>query len=107
MYFWSDLKDKNLESVYSKDILLANIKVYILTKSFNSASCIYHGRREEGGRYFSKEFKKTSTWPPKFYLDHMFNIKQLTKMLKAEHYAALEQPDLLIEDIVKFNSVLK
>jgi hypothetical protein len=105
MYFWSDLEDKNLESVYSKDVLLANIMVYILTKSFNTASWIYYGRREEGGRYFPKEFKKIetptsiamfpaemSTWPP---------------MSKGGHFAALEQPDLLIEDIVKFNSVLK
>ena len=46
MYFWSDLKDNNLESVYSKDTLIANIMVYILTKSFNTASWIYFGRRE-------------------------------------------------------------
>ena len=120
MYFWSDLKDKNLESVYSKDVLLANIMVYILTKSFNTASWIYYGRREEGGRYFPKEFKKIevptgvamfpaemSTWPPKSYLDRMFNIKQLTKMPKGGHFAALEQPDLLIKDIVKFANIIK
>ena len=120
MYFWSDLKDKNLESVYSKDVLLANIMVYILTKSFNTASWIYYGRREEGGRYFPKEFKKIktptgvamfpaemSTWPPRSYLDRMFNVQQLTKMPKGGHFAALEQPDLLIKDIVKFSSILK
>jgi len=120
MYSWSDLKDKNLESVYSKDVLLANIMVYILTKSFNTASWIYYGRREEGGRYFPKDFKKIKTptgiamfpaemsaWPPKSYLDRMFNIKQITQMAKGGHFAALEQPDLLIEDIVKFSSVLK
>ncbi|MDC1212569.1 epoxide hydrolase [Pelagibacteraceae bacterium] len=120
MYFWSDLKDKNLESVYSKDVLLANIMVYILTKSFNTASWIYYGRREEGGRYFPKEFKKIktptgvamfpaemSTWPPRSYLDRMFNIKHVTKMPKGGHFAALEQPDLLIRDIVKFSSILR
>ena len=120
MYFWSDLEDQNLESVYSKDVLLANIMVYIITKSFNTSSWIYYGRREEGGRYFPKEFKKIetptgvamfpaemSTWPPKSYLDRMFNIKQLTKMSKGGHFAALEQPDLLIKDIVKFSNILK
>ena len=120
MYFWSDLKNKDLESVYSKDILIANIMVYIITKSFNTSSWIYYGRREEGGRYFPKDFKKIetptsiamfpaemSTWPPKSYLDRMFNIKQLTKMPKGGHFAALEQPDLLIKDIVKFASILK
>ena len=48
-----------------------------------------------------------STWPPKSYLDRMFNIKQLTKMSKGGHFAALEQPDLLIKDIVKFSNILK
>ena len=32
MYSWSDLKDNKIESVYSKDKLLANIMVYVLTK---------------------------------------------------------------------------
>ena len=40
------------------------------------------------------------------YLDRMFNVKQLTKMPKGGHFAALEQPDLLIEDIIKFSSIL-
>ena len=41
-YFWSDIKNNNIESVYSKDTLLANIMVYIITKTFNSASWIYY-----------------------------------------------------------------
>jgi hypothetical protein len=120
MYFWTDLKNKDLESVYSKDILLTNIMVYILTKTFNTASWIYYGRREEGGRFFPKDFRKIqvptgiaifpaemSTWPPKSYLSRMFNILQLTKMSKGGHFAAMEQPDLLIEDIVKFAKKLR
>ena len=120
MYFWSDLKNKDLESIYTKDVLIANIMVYIITKTFNTASWIYYGRREEGGRYFPKDFKKIKTptsiamfpaemsaWPPKSYLDRMFNIKQLTKMKKGGHFAALEQPDLLVKDIVKFAKILK
>ena len=58
MYSWSDLKDNNIESVYSKDALLANIMVYVVTKTFNTATWIYYGRREEGGRFFPKDFKK-------------------------------------------------
>ena len=55
-YFWSDLKNNDIESVYSKDTLLANIMIYIITKTFNSASWIYYGRREEGGRFLPKKF---------------------------------------------------
>ena len=119
MYFWSDLKNKDLESVYTKDILLSNIMIYVLTKTFNTATWIYYGRREEGGRYFPKNFKKIqiptgiamfpaemSTWPPRSYLDRMFNVVQLTTMSKGGHFAAMEQPDLLIQDIVKFSKLV-
>jgi microsomal epoxide hydrolase len=115
MYFWSDLKSNNIESVYSKDNLLTNIMVYVTTKTFNTASWIYYGRREEGGRFFSKDFHKIeiptaaaifpaemSEWPPRSYIDRIFNIKQWTEMPSGGHFAAMEQPGLLIKDIVKF-----
>ena len=116
IYFWSDLKDNNIESVYSKDTLLANIMIYIVTKTFNTASWIYYGRREEGGRLFPKDFKKIkiptgiavfpaemSTWPPKTYVERIFNVKQWTNMKNGGHFAAMEQPELLVKDIVEFS----
>jgi pimeloyl-ACP methyl ester carboxylesterase len=120
MYSWSDLKDNNIESVYSKDTLLANIMVYIVTKTFNTASWIYYGRREEGGRFFPNDFKKIeiptaaavfpaemSEWPPRSYVDRIFNITQWTEMPSGGHFAAMEQPELLIKDIVKFARTIR
>ena len=120
MYSWSDLKDNKLESVYSKDTLLANIMVYILTKTFDTASWIYFGRREEGGRFFPKDFKRIETptaaaifpaemseWPPRSYVERIFNIKQWTNMPSGGHFAALEKPDLLVNDIRKFSRSLR
>ncbi|MDB9784262.1 epoxide hydrolase [Pelagibacteraceae bacterium] len=120
IYSWSDLSNNRIESVYSKDILLANIMVYLVTKTFNTSSWIYYGRREEGGRFFPKNFKQIkiptaiaifpaemSPWPPKSYLDRMFNIKRFTKMPKGGHFAALEQPDLLVNDIIDFYKSIK
>ena len=52
---WSDIKNNDIESIYSKDILLSNIMVYLVTKTFNTASWIYYGRREEGGRFLPKK----------------------------------------------------
>jgi microsomal epoxide hydrolase len=119
MHGWSDLKDNNIESVYSKDVLLANIMVYVLTNTFNTASWIYFGRREEGGRYFPKDFKKISIptgiamfpkemseWPPKSYIEKIFNVKQINKMKAGGHFPALEKPTLLIEDIRNFFKVI-
>jgi microsomal epoxide hydrolase len=120
MYSWSDLKDNKLESVYSKDTLLANIMVYILTKTFDTASWIYFGRREEGGRFFPKDFKRIeiptgaaifpaemSEWPPRSYVERIFNITQWTEMKSGGHFAALEEPDFLIDDLIKFSRTVR
>ncbi len=119
-YYWSDLENNNIESVYSKDILLANIMIYIVTRTFNTASWIYYGRREEGGRFFTKDFKKIkiptavaifpaemSEWPPRSYVERIFNLKRWTKMSKGGHFAALEQPNLLIDDLRAFARTLR
>ena len=116
MYSWSDLKNNNIESVYSKDTLLANIMLYVVTKTFNTATWIYYGRREEGGRFFPKDFKKIeiptaaaifpaemSEWPPRSYVERIFNITQWTEMPNGGHFAALEEPELLVNDLVKFS----
>ena len=120
MYSWSDLKDGDIESAYSKDTMLANIMVYIVTKTFNTASWIYYGRREEGGRFFPNDFKKIeiptaaavfpaemSEWPPRSYVDRIFNITQWTEMPRGGHFAAMEEPELLVKDIVKFVKTIR
>ena len=116
---WSDIKDGDIESVYSKDILISNIMIYLVTKTFNTATWIYYGRREEGGRSLPKEHlplkiptavalfpKEYLEWAPRSYVKRIYNIKQWTEMPKGGHFAALEQPELLVEDIKKFSKNL-
>ena len=117
MHGWSDLKKNNIEDVYTKDILLSNIMTYICTNTFATSTWIYYGRREEGGRLFPKNFKKIkiptgiaifpkemSEWPPRSYVERIFNIIQWTNLNKGGHFAALEKPDLLVNEIKKFTS---
>jgi microsomal epoxide hydrolase len=112
---WSDIKNNDIESVYSKDTLLSNIMVYLVTKTFNTASWIYYGRRKEGGRPLPKEGlpikvptavalfpKEYLEWAPKSYVERIYNIQRWTEMSKGGHFAALEQPDLLVKDIRDF-----
>ena len=112
---WSDTVGDYIESVHSKDSLLTNIMIYLITKTFNTASWIYYGRTEEGGRILSPEGKRVEvptaaalfpaellSWPPLSYAERIYNIKQWTEMPRGGHFAALEQPDLLIEDIRTF-----
>ena len=60
--------------------------------------------------FFLKDFKKIeiptaaaifpaemSEWPPKSYVDRIFNITQWTEMPSGGHFAAMEEPELLEE----------
>ena len=117
---WSDTVGDNIESVYTKDELLTNIMVYLVTKSFNTASWIYYGRREEGGRVLSPDGQRVEvptaaalfpaellSWPPRSYAERVYNITRWTEMPRGGHFAALEQPTLLIDDIRAFARTLR
>jgi len=116
---WSDIKNEDIESVYSKDVLLSNIMVYLVTKTFNTASWIYYGRVGEGGRFLPKEGlpikvptavalfpKEYLEWAPRSYVERIYNIQRWTEMPKGGHFAALEQPDLLVKDLIDFANSL-
>jgi pimeloyl-ACP methyl ester carboxylesterase len=117
---WSDIDGDDIESVHSKDALLTNIMVYLVTGSFNTASWIYYGRREEGGRVMSPEGKRVEVptavalfpaemlaWPPRSYVERVYNVTQWSEMPRGGHFAALEQPGLLIDDLRAFSRSLR
>lgn len=117
---WSDTADSNIESAHSKDSLLTNIMVYLVTGTFNTASWIYYGRREEGGRVLSPDGERVEvptaaalfpaeilSWPPRSYVERVYNIARWTEMPRGGHFAALEQPDLLVDDIRAFARTLR
>ena len=117
---WSDTKGDDIESAHTKDALLANIMIYLITRTFNTASWIYYGRREEGGRILSRDRKRVEvptgcalfpaemlSWPPRSYVDRVYNVTHWTKMPRGGHFGAMEQPDLLIEDIRAFARSLR
>ena len=117
---WSDTDGDDIESVYTKDLLLTNIMVYLVTRTFNTASWIYYGRREEGGRVLSPDGRRVEvptaaalfpaellSWPPRSYAERIYNIARWTEMPRGGHFAALEQPVLLMEDIRAFARSLR
>ena len=117
---WSDVENNDIESVYSKDELLTNIMIYITTRTFNSASWIYYGRREEGGRILSPQGHRVEVptgcaifpaemlnWPPRSYAERIYNIQHWTEMPRGGHFAAMEEPEMLLNDIRKFARTLR
>ncbi|MEM7059446.1 MAG: epoxide hydrolase [Pseudomonadota bacterium] len=117
---WSDVPIGDVESAHTKDALLSNIMVYIATRCFNTASWIYYGRREEGGRVLSPEGHRVEVptgcavfpaemlnWAPRSYVERLYNVQHWTEMPRGGHFAAMEEPELLLEDIRSFGRLLR
>jgi len=108
---WSDC-DGDVEKRFSKDELLTNVMFYWATETANSSCRLYcetmradkfppTGFRVEvptGCAIFPKEIMR----PPRSWVDKIYNVKQWSPMPSGGHFAAMEEPKLLVEDIRRF-----
>jgi len=95
-----------------RDTFLTDVTLYWATGTVGSAMRIYREDRlteEKTERLPSLEtpvgyadFPREVAVPPFSWITQKYNVVQRTEMPKGGHFAALEQPDLLIEDIRKF-----
>lgn len=113
---WGDVRDGNIESVFTKDQLLTNLMLYVATGSFNTATWIYRGVFEEGGvnlppgetvnvpagiANFAGE--TVYPWPPRSMVERGYsNIIQWTDHEAGGHFAAMEQPQAFVRDLSAF-----
>ena len=104
---WSD-NHGNIEHCFSKDELLINLSIYWFTRTAGSAARIYYETmhqppidgmiRINTPTYFAI-FPEDCIQIPEAFGRRLFNIKSWKKMDKGGHFAALETPDLLANDI--------
>ncbi|WP_411287009.1 epoxide hydrolase family protein [Phenylobacterium sp.] len=109
---WSDLTAKALDEAHPKDRLLTNIMIYVMTGAFTTGAWYYRGLLEEGGVAFKAgERCETPTAfanfpgealysaPPRTWADRAYNIVRWTEMPRGGHFAAMEEPDLFVDDV--------
>jgi len=108
---WTD-HNGDLEQAVSRDELLTNIMIYWVTNSITSSARLYfesahvqnnlfeHGRiaTPTGCAMFPGELYQ----PPRVWADALYNIEHWTIQPRGGHFAALEQPILLAEDLRHF-----
>ena len=110
---WSDCNGKP-STRFSFDTLLDNIMIYWLTGTAGTATWLYRGVTEQAARglpdgqrvetptgFAAFPVDLLST-PPKAWIERAYNLRRHTVMPKGGHFAALEEPDLLVEDIREF-----
>lgn len=112
---WSDC-DGDIESRFSKDELLTHIMVYWVTESIGTSFLPYFEYTNANALTWMKEsiknwmgrckvptafalFPKDISSPPREWAARFFDVQRWTKMPRGGHFAAMEEPQLLAEDL--------
>ena len=114
---WSDCGG-DLESVFSRDDLIANVMIYWVTQTAASAARFYFENHlpnmdvpgdvarvsvPTGVARFPSEL----VLMPRSWLERRYNIVHWTEMDRGGHFAAMEQPELFSEDVTKFFTTVR
>jgi microsomal epoxide hydrolase len=107
---WSDC-DGDVEASYTKDQLLDNVMLYWLTGTATSsvrfyyefAQALAHGAVTLGARVeaptgyarYPKEILRTS----RRWAERQYNLVHFVDMPRGGHFAAMEQPELFVDDV--------
>jgi len=119
---WSD-SHGDIESCFTKDELLTNITIYWVTQTINSSFRHYNEAMKDLVQEKYNPLQKLNPFdktgvrirvplavaesridllPSEEFTNKFFNVWQWTKMPKGGHFLAMEQPELLADDIRKF-----
>ncbi|MBW0003571.1 MAG: epoxide hydrolase [Hyphomicrobiales bacterium] len=108
---WTDC-DGDLERVLTRDELLTNVMIYWATETIHSSTRLYYESREQPLRLSPTNYVKPPVavalfpreipMPPRSLAERGYNITRWTTMPRGGHFAAMEQPELLAQDIREF-----
>ena len=108
---WSDCNG-DIESVISMDTLLTDISLYWFSDSLTASLRLYKENRLRPLVFAPGErvttplgvalFPCELPMPPRSWVERVFDVCRWTPMPAGGHFAALEQPELLAEDIRAF-----
>lgn len=116
---WADLPKTadggpNIWSKFSEQQLLTNIMLYVAPSAVVTATWIYHGKRLEGSDRFPAGTRirvptGVAAFPdpvflptPRSFAEKAYDIVHWTDFERGGHFAALEEPDLMLADLRTF-----
>ncbi len=108
---WSDCGG-DVERRFRRDDLLTNIMLYWLPQAAGSSAQLYC-QTARAGKFppsgFRVEvptacaiFPRELIRPPRRWVERLYNVRRWTVMPAGGHFAAMEEPELLVEDIRGF-----
>jgi len=111
---WCDCEG-DPERKFTKDELLTNITLYWVTETITSSTRLYYESRTAGGTGLgfikvptgAAIFPKELFFTPRTWAQARYNLVHWTEMPRGGHFAAMEEPELLVNDIRAFFRTLK
>jgi pimeloyl-ACP methyl ester carboxylesterase len=108
---WSDCGG-DVESRFARDQLLTNLTIYWATATINASTRVYYEERQAppssarvpvpaGFAVFANEFVPEGT-PPRELAERTFDVRRWSEQPRGGHFAALEEPAALAEEIRAF-----
>ena len=108
---WSDCGG-DVERRFTKDEILTQLTIYWATETINSANRLYF-ERDRAPRVLGPDdrvqvptavaiFPGDIDQPPHEWGERVYDVRRWTVMPRGGHFAALEEPELLAEDIREF-----
>jgi pimeloyl-ACP methyl ester carboxylesterase len=108
---WSDCGG-DVEKSYTKDELLTIVTIYWVTQTISSSTRMYFENQKNlwtmekdqklgapaGMAMFPQEISK----PPREWAERSYDVRRWTEMPSGGHFAALEEPQLLAEEVRAF-----
>jgi pimeloyl-ACP methyl ester carboxylesterase len=106
----------DIDARFSRDQMLTNLTLYWATDTIGSAMRGYYDfdhfatpppagsrvRVPSGFAVFADSYRPGSARPPRELAEHFFKVTRWTVMPRGGHYAALEEPELLADEIRDF-----
>jgi microsomal epoxide hydrolase len=113
---WSDCNG-DIETVFSRDQLLTNVMAYWLTGTIGSSTRLYY-ESMRAGTFPAPDvpvsaptgvavFPKEIYSPPRRWVESFYNLVHWSEMPRGGHFAAMEQPELFVEDVRSFFRMLR
>jgi pimeloyl-ACP methyl ester carboxylesterase len=108
---WSDC-DGDPETTFTKDQLITNVMLYWTTQTIASSARLYRETMHGGALSEPTPFinvptgvarfpKEVLRWP-RSWVEHQYNLTHWTPMPRGGHFAAMEQPELFVDDVRRF-----
>lgn len=114
---WSDC-DGDVERSFTKDELLTNLMLYWVTATGHSSGRLYYETMKSGRFGLGADprvevptgcavFPREITRPPRSWAETRYNVIHWTEMPAGGHFAAMEEPELLVDDVRAFFGSLR